>query len=332
MKTKLFIITVIIAMLAFGVVLARGDVWAQQDDTDPEALDPKSPIDAKFSNDPDKKAAGGAINGEEPGQMLQTKIPDDSAGTYPKNDSLNPNYREVDAVANRGDAAFGRVIANTATLLISIKNDTKVKGYWKVWYETSAGNRGVRWNGDDFNNPDNDSLNDLDGLQLYGGAANRYSEQSDPVGSVLKGDGAEYVPHADIVAAVTSLGWNGVGDIDLDALMVWDRSPYGEWSAPDTIIFSIRAAGNWDGGEIVVLPSGGTAFFLVHGRHEWNTAFNVRQAFGVDTEEVDAIEAYPTWYQQTPTLTQWGLVILVGLLILSTVFVILRRRKGPVPA
>ena len=34
---------------------------------------------------------------------------------------------------------------------------------------------------------------------------------------------------------------------------------------------------------------------------------------------------------QTPSLTQWGLIILVGLIVASTVFIMLRRRKAAVP-
>jgi hypothetical protein len=49
-------------------------------------------------------------------------------------------------------------------------------------------------------------------------------------------------------------------------------------------------------------------------------------------EEVDAIEAYPYDFPMTPTLTEWGLVILVVLLIASTVFVLLKRRKAATPA
>jgi len=36
--------------------------------------------------------------------------------------------------------------------------------------------------------------------------------------------------------------------------------------------------------------------------------------------------------RQTPSLTEWGLIILVALLIGSTVFIMLRRRKAAVPA
>ena len=141
-----------------------------------------------------------------------------------------------------------------------------------------------------------------------------------------------YVAQSVIQNSVQYLDYVGPS-VDLDALMVWDVDPLGTWSNGDAIIFSIRGAGNWDGGEIVVKEfSVAGARFLNHGDHLWNTAFDVQTAFGVDTEEVDAIEAYPTWYQQTPTLTQWGLIILVALLIASGVFIMLRRRKAAIPA
>jgi hypothetical protein len=346
MKNKLFLLLAIIAMVAFVVVLGHGYVWAQQGDDSEGPVDPKSPIDAKFTDQPDRQEAAGGdgIDGPLAGQILQTKISDVAGNGFPKNVFMNPNARQVDALANRRDAGFGRVIANTATLLVSFQGDTKGKGIWKVWYETRAGVRGVRWSDADFNNPPGGLPADVDGLQLYGGDANRYSEDTDPAGSVLKSDGTVYVPLADIVAAITNaaLGppngviWNGVGTVDLDGLMAWDGNSNNLWDGGDTIIFSIKPAGNWDGGEIVVLPftgQPGSARYLNHGGHLWNTAFTVAQKFGVDTENVDAIECYSEWYQsQTPTLTQWGVIILVALLISSGLFIMLRRRKAAVPA
>jgi len=37
-------------------------------------------------------------------------------------------------------------------------------------------------------------------------------------------------------------------------------------------------------------------------------------------------------YKEGPTLTQWGIIGLVGLLLASTVFIMLRRRRATVPA
>jgi len=85
----------------------------------------------------------------------------------------------------------------------------------------------------------------------------------------------------------------------------------------------------------VVLPFAGPPSFLLHGGNLWDTAFDVALAFSLNppTQEVDAIEAYPQQPRpQTPALTEWGLIILVALLIASTIFVMLRRRKAAVPA
>jgi hypothetical protein len=348
MKSKFFVILAVIALLAFVVALDHGQVWAQQ------GVDPADPsgakaTDAKFSDDDDKQQAAGGdgIGAAQVGRVLQTIIPDVIGNGVPQNDFLNPNGRQVDAVANRRDGLFGKLIANRAVLRISIEGDQKGKGVWKVWYEDIAPNtRGAEWEEPHFNKQlvQPGLPQDLDGLQLFGGWVHFYSEEGDPAGpgvraSVRDMNGNVYITHDEIVAAVTFLGWNGSGDIDLDGLMAWDVAPEDEWSDGDTIIFSIRdtrpGGGNWDGGEIVVLPHIGqpaSAFFLVHGGHIWNTGFDVHTAFGVQKDEVDAIEAGPTPWQQTPTLTGWGLIILVALLIGSTVFVILRRRKAAVPA
>lgn len=246
-----------------------------------------------------------------------------------------------------------------------------------VYSEDILGNTSPRWIHNLLPPPpkppnldrDGKTLNDtleLDGLELWGppGAddADYYSLIGDPIPdggvpavkySVFCINPPDthvqipYIPHSVIVAAVTSAALDTVpGEghyegpeelVDLDALMVWDMPVVGTWGADDAIIFSIRAAGNWDGGEIVVLEFGAAPRFLNHGGHAWNTAFGVSGAFNlaVATEEVDAIEAYPYLSSippGTPTLTEWGLIVLVALLIASTVFVILKRRKAVVRA
>jgi hypothetical protein len=45
---------------------------------------------------------------------------------------------------------------------------------------------------------------------------------------------------------------------------------------------------------------------------------------------VETLEVFPC--PGTPTMTQWGIIILVGLIVASGVFVMLRRRKTAVPA
>ena len=131
---------------------------------------------------------------------------------------------------------------------------------------------------------DNPNFDDLDALETYGpdqnDDANRASYMGDPGGfSVWDWNGgapAGWFPKADIVAAIATLGWSGDEEsVDIDALM----------TSSDEIIFSIRANGNWDGGELVVMTLGNPrgAAFLNHGMHLWNTAFNVQAAFGVNT-------------------------------------------------
>jgi hypothetical protein len=172
--------------------------------------------------------------------------------------------------------------------------------------------------------------------------ANNYSRVGDVAGvSVYYWDGSSSSPYllrTHIHGALTEVGFTGQEDaVDLDALMVWDVSQRGYWSTGDMIIFSIRMAPNFDGGEIIVKPFGGPAYFLSHGGHLWDTAFDVTGTFGVAGEEVDAIEAFraPPGIGEgvgVPTLTQWGLIILLALLSAGTVLLLLRRRQSMVQA
>ena len=357
MKSRFFLILAMIALVGFLVSIDYGNVCAQQEVPMAEELEEgKYAKNAEFSTLPDVDKNGNV----DPQQIIYTEIPDGEGGPYPDNtfdfeNPLDPDI-DVDALADSTDALFGDLIANRVNLLVSFQGDTK--GLWKVWQEDVAGNTRVMWSKTDFDYDDvvpNDR--DLDALELWGkygvDDANYYSLVGDTdlgMGrvSVYNMDHGPYISHAVIVAAVREItpdGYEGEDDVvDLDALMVWDTDEFGTWSNGDTIIFSIRdtrPAGNFDGGEIVVKPWGGPAFFLDHGIPPgqpvklWNTAFNVAAAFGVDTDEVDAIEAFRggSWPPaQTPTLTQWGLIILVALLVVSTVLVILRRRKAAVPA
>ena len=372
MKNKLFLLVVIIAVVGIAMTLNYGKVWAQADQEPAEPFDSsKSAIDVEFSNYLDRQAiaGGGTINGLDPLQVLFTHYPPDLVGPpFPRDDnSLDFGATgEVDALANMRDALFGRLIVNKAGLLVSFLGDPnynvapiipKVAVY--IEYGGIGGNN-PKWTQVHLNKPNTPppQLEDLDGLQIWGfeGYANMHSRQGDPVpaGGVKKysvlytdadGDTASYVPWSDIVAAVLTLGLLPADTmlVDVDGLMVKDHDLDGIWNAGDTIIFSIRATGtpappHWDGGEIVVLPFNGkpaTATFLNHGGHLWNTAFAVASTFHLDppTEEVDAIEAYPPpRYCDTPTLTQWGMIILVALLIASTAFILLKRRKSAVPA
>lgn len=363
MKSKFFVMLALIALVVFMVSLDFSQVWAQQEGP-PEPFDEsKATIPVEFTTFRDV-SQGGALP---PPQDLFT-VPPDAPGTpYPGNSFTYPHTDSlVDAIANTGDYLFGFLTGNRVNLLVSFQGDPNYSGPGgpfgpvAVYMEDPGGGAYPKWNqqgppagktvpyGLDFDastlNPDHE----LDALEVWGPLssddANMYSLEGDPIIpaasdperiSVRKQwNGLWFIGHSTIQAAVVALGYTGDTNlIDLDALMVRNLSDSENWSTGDTIIFSIRAAGNWDGGEIVVLPFGGPPSFLNHGGHLWNTAFNVAGAFDLDppTEEVDAIEAYPA-PRSTPTLTEWGLVILVALLIGSAVFVMLRKRKATVPA
>lgn len=55
------------------------------------------------------------------------------------------------------------------------------------------------------------------------------------------------------------------------------------------------------------------------------------QAWNIEDVAIDiAVLSGP--YPQTPTMTQWGMIVLVALIIASAVYILLRRRRGTVPA
>jgi hypothetical protein len=315
------------------LLVISGSVWAQQE--------AKSPVCTEFSNFMDRQAVagGGALNGLSPHWVIYTDPPDPVGPPNPYNVFHFGGDHQVDALANEGDAYFHEVIANTAVLVVSFSGDPGANG---VWYETPGGTRGVQWTHQDLSNvaggPD-PLLEDLDALEVWGPTpghdANYFSEWGDLFGysvlcELIAWPNGRYVPQPTIVSAIQSLGWTGdPALVDLDGLMVWDMGDPCYFDPGDVIIFSIRATGTWDGGEIVVLPSGGPASFLNHGGHLWNTDFNVGVAFGVGTEEVDGIEAVEE-LEGIPTLTEWGLIIFGVVLIGFITWVFLRRRKAVV--
>ena len=474
MKNKFLVTLAIIALVGFVLSLDNGSVSAQQQGP-PEQFDSsKAAIPVEYSTDTLCAILFGDVDflgARSPQQVLFT-VPPDPAGFPPPANTFNFGGEiDVDALANGRDAfehdpkskALPLPRDHIAVYMEDIAHPAAFQG--PLWSHNSPPPAQLDWNGNTLN----DTL-ELDGLEVWGPLAaddaDFYSLVGDPGAvCVFSMAGGPYIPQPVILAAVTALGYAGPPEIDLDALMVWDEAPVDEWGAGDEIIFSIREAGNWDGGEIVVLPWGAAPFFLHHDSHDWDTDFNVASAFRlvtppvllefpvdttipdpgslprldslfrfseihvdsasdsccpqispcctlvihwqspppescmVDTvhiketivvnlegakdnndngvwdycdqqllhfkigddsckyfwyhvarvghikhppelvcrkvlykvpkmEEVDGIEAYPIWFQQTPTLTQWGLLILVALLIFSTVFVILRRRKG----
>jgi len=321
------------------LLLISNGAWAQEQEIPTEKI---NRYHVEFTNTVDKNAAAGMVGPPAPGQTNYTMAPDALGDGTPANTFRHGTENQVDAMANRWDAYLGKLVSNNVDLLISFAGDPNANS---VWYETPVGARGVIWSKVQISNPVA-GLDNLDGLEVYGpfaDDANCYSWQGEALGgfSVFQRGAVGYVPKAAILAAIITLGWNGnasdSANIDLDALMVKDHGEIEYWDSPDTIIFSIRANSTWDGGEIVVLPNAGAAFFLEHGNianhgdgtKKWNTAFNIQAAFGVTTEEVDAIEAWNEGQPgQVPALTNWGLLVLLVLLVLSGIIVIRHRRRG----
>ena len=325
------------------LLLISNGAWAQDEETDsPEKL---LYHNVEYTDKPDRQALPGGHGTPDPGQVLLTVVTDLPGPPNPKDSRYDYDF-EIDAVANVGDAYFWEVINNTADLLLSFDGDPgdELTGGDDtcVWWESTTGQRRRMWIQDSLSCPTapdtTDPLfTDLDGLETYGnntGLANMAS----PIDEVLTDTFSVlqygtpptgYVSHNKIVLAVQALGYTGdTSWVNVDALMV---SKYRHH-----IIFSITGAGNWHGGELVVMDvnNPGGAYFLNHGGHLWNTAWLPSVAFGVGTNEVDAIEAWngdpppETYPRGVPSLTNWGLLLLLVLLVISGIIVIRQRRRG----
>jgi hypothetical protein len=280
----------------------------------PSPLD--SPVPVEFSTDFDLRLFAGLTLDHDPGQVLYSQprpvsyllrngdfdfAPAWETGTVPN--------LQVDALANPRDALFDEVVSNTADLVISPGPDPFTSDLADqpsdiaAFRETPGGFGFFVWaNADLAEEPL--MLGEVDALELWSSAvggnddASYFSYAGDGDGiSVFSNPLTPYLTRAQVHQAAASLGYAGAeGTVDLDALMVQDVDPVGEWSVGDQVLFSLRAAANWDGGEIVWLQftaAAPAALFLNHGGHLWNTAFPVGERFQAATEELDAIEAAP---------------------------------------
>jgi hypothetical protein len=247
--------------------------------------------------------------------------------------------REVDALANHQDALFWDVIANRAALLFStgsttllLPGDSRAAVYNASpdynqlgIHEKSVLVEPIGGGIDFWAKPpqiDQAGVNDLDGLEVWGGLADptpndadMYSLLGDPLINGIRtsvwyyngGVSTSYLNAAQIAAAINRPDIVNLADIiDLDGLMVWDGGNIGQWDNSDAILFSVMPidanldgiitpninGGDIDGGEIWSWQFGQPlAQFLNHGGHLWDTAFNVRQATGAVNENIDALEA-----------------------------------------
>lgn len=292
--------------------------------------------------------AGGGQGPLDPGQVLYTEPPDTAADSTPSNttdffpgtESGTEPDQQIDAIANGLDYLELEVGRNDADLVVSLAGDPVVgPSPVAAFLENRFGLATPLYRQVDLDTGDGPGVvDDVDGIELWGplGAddALYYSRENDVSSGVSVwmdngGVPSPFVTHAVIVAAVTSLGYSGfASEVDVDALMVRNVGAAEDPEPGDEILFSIRAtpSGNFDGGEIIRLPIGGTPSFLVHGGHVWDTAFSVAARLGGSTEEVDGLEAFPS-PPTIPALEIGGLALL-GVLVAAAGVRAIRPSQG----
>jgi hypothetical protein len=301
-----------------------------------------TPVSVEYSNDVDEGALpGGGQGAADPGQVLLTEPPDDLANSLPvETTDFVPGIEsgaepdaQVDALAQGFDFLYTEVQTGEADLVVSFDGDlVMVAGAFAevaAMLEANSGSTSVLYTQLDLDASDSVGVvEDVDGIELWGpvgsGDAFYYSLENDALTgtSVWLDDNGTlrtFITHGRIVSAVNALGFTGADvEVDVDALMVRNVGAKEDPDVGDEILFSIHAAGNFDGGEIIQLPVVGTPSFLEHGGHTWDTAFSVIDAFGSDSEDIDAIEAFPSAIP-LPTLKRWPIGVLAMLLTALTV-------------
>ena len=221
---------------------------------------------------------------------------------------------EVDGLAAGGDALFQALRDNQAALLFSVETDPNIMFERETGLPLSPPGFGV-WATAPVIDASNPPL-DTDALEIWGGDnsddSDRYSLAGDPfvmfpaaarkvavwAYTLPGGPSAPHTFTSDLAASIDlQFGGPGIGGpfwsqlvelMDVDAIMTFGPR----------VTFSIRPLAVpgtpvvFDGGEIFEYDGPGIATrFLFHGGHFWDTAFDVRAAFLVNNENVDAIEA-----------------------------------------
>ena len=337
------------AVLVCALILVGAPAWAavfHQSPLDPgetwegyELVGPSEVSGKEYSNDVDEDAAGNSDPGQTIGWKIDGTVWDTFDYSVPKDVIPGPGgpvegafKYEVDGLANSRDLYFNDLVEDRVSLLVSFANNPNIYYHRPSTYDSTAGTWALASLINNAAPPD-----DVDALEVWGpddkADSNIFSVQGD-----LTDDGkvAAYYYDEDADASspyvMTSvLASKIIKDdetlanidsslVDIDGIMIWDVSNGDEgpcdglFSAGDKIIFSIKAVSSggvsFDGGEIWVYEYGdAAATFLEMGDHTWNTANNVRSIFGVDTEEIDALEALPE--PATVALLGIGLLVLI---------------------
>jgi hypothetical protein len=236
----------------------------------------------------------------------------------------------VDAQSQIRDALFREVVDNRVPLIVSTSFDQMLGGSVALAAERPSGSvQSFATSTQIVNHPHaGGQLRDIDSVDLWGREgqphAAFYSFQDDPFNTsvytlqvLAPGFLQPYLSTGQIAAAIGNP--NLAPLIDVDGLMAHDIgtgiNPFdGTFGPGDSVMFSIAPIPNpeggdfYDGGEIWVWQFGQPAKFLDHGGHLWDTAFNVGDTLGVQTENIDALEAVSVPEPAVATLLLVGLV------------------------
>ncbi len=237
----------------------------------------------------------------------------DYSGSRP----LDTEEREVDALANRRDVLALEAMADRAHLLFSVTGDGVDTVHYELWGGPPSGGT---WAVPPI--VDQHYVADLDGLEVWGddGTSDSicYSLAGDPIvpGTATRTSvwtyvaGPTSVPYIASAALAAAIGRTDLADqIDLDGMMVHDVEGNETFDPGDTIMFTIAPIDVFDGGEIWVWTESGPTAFLVHGGHVWDTPFDVMGTFGLQEENVDALEAV-SYVAEPGSLSVLGLAVL----------------------
>jgi hypothetical protein len=248
----------------------------------------------EYSSRSDIDAAGFAS----PGQVLSW-----AGDAAVVNGVLLPS-EEVDAIANFGDAFMQEVIADKFSMILSFSTspssdagslDVPNAPLWYSGATPEGSGRGV-WattaNVDPRNMP-----RQVDGIELWGpdNDSTHWSDRGDLGGAAVRTAGGMYFSTQELALAIKAPTFS---DLDLDALMVNDfDGKIDSFGMGDMMLVSVAANAFFDGGEIWVITRDATGApvgtFLTHGGVTWDTANKVGSLFGIDTEEIDGLEAVP---------------------------------------